>query len=170
MKPKILCICKHGKTRSKYLSSYLKKKGYKTRYGGLAPNAVKKIRQKDIDWADTIIFVRKGLPTIAKNKFKIKNKNIIRFHVSDSRKKVGKRFPKLRDLPKNKFHKLWTYPKLEKAIQTHFLQTPHFVFTDPSTKTFFKQFGQTLAPQEGHDTNLFSKAYFPHEEQNFSRF
>lgn len=121
MKQKILCICKHGKTRSKYLSKYLKKLGYKTRYGGLASDAIKKVKQKDIDWAETIIFVRKGLPTLAKSKFKIKNKKIIRFHVSDSRKKIGRRFPKLKNLKKREFRKVWTYPKLEEMAKIHFL-------------------------------------------------
>lgn len=123
---KILCICAKGLNRSKYLALYLRRKGYKTRYGGLEPYEENpnwnwnSTNQKDIDWADTIIIVRKRLENVLKKKFKVsKTKKIIVLDVTDSKRLLPKEFSKLKKLDYHEFQKKWTYPQLRKAIKRY---------------------------------------------------
>ncbi len=119
MNKKILCICAAGINRSKYLAKYLKQKGYKTRFGGvetekgIRPNLA---TQKDIDWADVIIIVRKRIVPIFNKKFKTKGKKIIKFDVSDSRRLAPKEY---QNLGYEEFQEQWTRPKLRKAIEKY---------------------------------------------------
>jgi len=124
MKPKILCVCSMGKNRSKYLASYLKNKGYKTRYGGIGHGKINfypdnPFNQEDINWADIIIVVRKRHKPLLKKNYKTKGKKIITLEVTDSRKAIGEKDPKLNNLDFETFQKKWTRPQLRKAIKPY---------------------------------------------------
>ena len=123
-KPKVLTICSMGLNRSKYLASYLKKKGYRTRYGGIGFGRIDKIahnpfKQKDIDWADIIIVVRKKHKPLLRKHHNVKGKKIIVLDVTDSRRRVERKFPELRKLDFKTFNNKWTYPQLRKAIKPY---------------------------------------------------
>ena len=124
MKTNVLCVCRMGLNRSKYLAKYLRGRGYATRYGGLGYGRIDKIahnplNQKDVDWSDIIIVARKQLKEYLKKDFKILKKKIITLDVTDSRRLVGERFPELGKLGFEEFQKKWTYPKLRKAIKPY---------------------------------------------------
>jgi len=124
MNPKILCVCAMGRNRSKYLASYLKNKGYRTRYGGIGHGRINfhahnPFSQEDVDWADIILVVRKKHKPLLKKNYKIKGKKIIVLDVTDSRRTIGEKYPKLKDLDYEIFQKRWTYPQLRKAIKPH---------------------------------------------------
>lgn len=123
-KQKILIICAKGMNRSKYLASYLRRKGYSTKYGGVEPYEKPEykwnpISQKDIDWADTIVVVRHRIKDMLKKKFKTKGKKIVSFDVTDSKRLIPEEFKELRELDHKKFNKKWTYPQLRKAIKPY---------------------------------------------------
>lgn len=124
MKPKILCICLVGLNRSRYLASYLKNKGYKTRYGGICRRiidcyVINSINQKDVDWADIIIVTRKKFKPRLKKRYKIKDKKIISLDVRDSKRYIIKKYPELKKLDFWALQKKWTYPQLRKAIKPY---------------------------------------------------
>ena len=112
-----------GSNRSKYLASYLRNKGYKTRFGGiggrLGGNPDNPFTQEDINWADIIIVVRKRHASLLKKKYKIRNKKIIVLDVTDSRKIIGEKYPKFNNLDYDTFQKRWTRPQLRKAIKLY---------------------------------------------------
>lgn len=121
-KLKILSICAVGINRSKYLSLYLRKKGYSTRYGGIDyrnEGEFKPVKQKDVEWADIVIVVRKRLVKILKKKFKLEKKKLIVIDVTDSKRIAGKKYPELLKLNHLNFQKRWTYPQLRKAIKPY---------------------------------------------------
>ena len=123
-KPRILAICTMGLNRSKYLASYLKNKGYGTRYGGIGfgrvdKKAHKPFKQEDIDWADIIVVARKRHKPLLKKHYKVKGKKIITLDVSDSKRRIGKKFPTLGKLDFKTFQRKWTYPQLRKAIKPY---------------------------------------------------
>ena len=124
-KPKILVICAKGLNRSKYLASYLRRKGYPTKYGGIEPfeepeRKWNPISQKKIDWADIIIIVRKRLHKLLRKKFKAKYKKIIVLDITDSPRLIPKEFSNLKKkLDYKAFQKRWTYPQLRKAIKPY---------------------------------------------------
>ncbi len=123
-KLKILTVCTIGLNRSKYLASYLKNKGYKTRFGGIGFGIIdKKARnpfsQEDINWADIVIVVRKKHKPLLKKHYKVKGKKIIVLDVIDSRKAIGEKYPKLNNLDFDVFQKKWTRPQLRKAIKPY---------------------------------------------------
>ncbi len=123
MKLKVLCVCSMGLNRSKYLASYLRNKGYKTRFEGIGGRIRKDpynpFNQEDIDWADIIIVVRKKHVLMIKKKYKVKNKKVIALEVLDSRKRIGQKYPKLNNLDFETFQKRWTRPQLRKAIKSY---------------------------------------------------
>ena len=123
-KPKILVICTMGLNRSKYLASYLRNKGYRTRYGGIGFGRIDKkahnpFKQEDIDWADIIIVVRKRHKPLLKKYYKVRGKRIIVLDVTDSRRRVGEKFPELGKLSFEVFQRKWTRPQLRKAIKPY---------------------------------------------------
>jgi predicted protein tyrosine phosphatase len=123
-KLKVLTICFMGRNRSKYLAGYLRRKGYSTRYGGLEYHewkgiTTKFVKEKDIEWADVIIIVRKRLKAVFDQKFGKVNKNIIILDVSDRKELVPKEFFHLTKLDDKEFNKKWTYPNLRKAIKPY---------------------------------------------------
>ena len=120
-KPKILCICRMGENRSKYLAGYLKRKGYSTRFGGIGHGrrdfvAHNPFDQKDVDWADVLILIRPKLLPILKAEFNVKCKKIIVIDVTDSRRLVSEKFPEFEGMDFVEFQKKWTRPELRKAI------------------------------------------------------
>ena len=124
MKLKILCVCSMGKNRSKYLASYLKNKGYRTRYGGIGHGRIdlhpdNPFNQEDVNWADIILVVRKRHKPLLKKNYKIKGKKIIVLDVTDSRRIVGEEYPEFKDLDFETFQKTWTRPQLRKAIKPY---------------------------------------------------
>ena len=120
MKKKILCVCAKGINRSKYLAGYLRRKGYKTRYGGVEYHRYwNPISQEDIDWADIIVIIRKRLEKIVKKKFKTRGKKFIVLDVTDSKRLLPKEFAKLKKLDYGEFQKKWTYPQLRRAIKSY---------------------------------------------------
>tara|TARA_Y100000296_G_scaffold24614_1_gene29038 strand:+ start:2972 stop:3361 length:390 start_codon:yes stop_codon:yes gene_type:complete len=123
-KPKVLVVCSMGLNRSKYLASYLKNKGYSTRYGGIGfgrinENAHNSFNQEDVNWADIIIVVRKKHKPLLKKHYKIKDKKVIVLDVTDSRRIIGQKYPKLNNLDFETFQKKWTRPQLRKAIKPY---------------------------------------------------
>jgi predicted protein tyrosine phosphatase len=123
-KPKILCICAKGINRSRYLAAYLRRKGYSTRSGGVEPYENPKYKwkpttQKQINWADIIIVIRKRLISIIDKKFNIKNKKIIILDVTDSKRLIPDEFKELKNLDLHEFNLKWTYPQLRKAIKQY---------------------------------------------------
>ncbi|MGV8151477.1 MAG: hypothetical protein ACP5OG_00195 [Candidatus Nanoarchaeia archaeon] len=121
-KLKVLCVCAVGVNRSKYLASYLKRKGYLTRFGGVdykKEGYYNPLKQTDVDWANIIIVVRKRLKPILKKKFNIKNKKLIVLDVSDSKNLIPEEFAHLKELNYLEFQKKWTRPQLRKAIKPY---------------------------------------------------
>lgn len=123
-KPKILCVCSMGRNRSKYLAYYFKNKGYRTRYGGIGHGRIDEkahnpFNQEDTDWADVIIVVRKKHKPLLKKDYKIKNKKVIVLDVTDSRRIIGEKYPKFKDLDYETFQRKWTRPQLRKAIKPY---------------------------------------------------
>lgn len=120
---KILCVCGLGKTRSKYLASYLKNKGYSTRFGGIDKfdrKPKKELTQNDVDWADIIILVRKRFKKPFTKNFKIKSKQrIIILDVTASQGQLPKKFAYLKEVNAKEFHKEWTIPQLKKQIKKY---------------------------------------------------
>lgn len=124
MKPNILCICTMGLNRSKYLATYLKRKGYPTRYGGIGPCRVdpapaNPVKKEDLDWADIIITARKKHKPILLNDLGVKDKKIICLDITDSRKAMSEIYPEFKKIEHSLFNKKWTYPQLRKAIKPH---------------------------------------------------
>ena len=79
----------------------------------------KYISQKQVDWADIIIFAKRRHLGLAKKKFNIKGKKILVLHVSDSKKSVPDELAHLRELSGREFNKKWTYPHIRNAISKH---------------------------------------------------
>ena len=124
MKPKILCVCSMGENRSKYLASYLKNKGYRTRYGGIGHGRVNRVAhnpfsKEDVEWADIIIVVRKRHKPLLKEKFITKGKKIIALDVTDSRRLILPNHPEFEKLDFVTLQRKRTYPRLRKAIKPH---------------------------------------------------
>lgn len=125
VKLKVLCVCAKGLNRSPYLASYLRRKGYSTRFGGVE-NALgrksrrppKLIKNEDVKWADVIVIVRRRIYPLFKRKFKT-NENVILLDVTDSKRHIPKEFVHLKELDFKQFHKKWTYPQLRMAIKKH---------------------------------------------------
>lgn len=116
-KPNILCICAVGLNRSKYLATYLKNKGYRTRYGGVECQGLgceNLINQKDVDWADVIIIIRKRLEPIFREKFRAEGKKIFVLDVTDSQNLAPDKF---KQLESEEFQRQWTRPQLRKAVR-----------------------------------------------------
>jgi hypothetical protein len=131
-KPKVLAVCTMGLNRSKYLASYLRNKGYRTKYGGIGDGKIPKLilrnpfNQEDVDWADVIIVVRKKHKPLLKEHYNIKGKKIIVFDVTGSLGVLIKKFPEiinknpsLKKMDRVEFNKKWTYPQLRKAIKPY---------------------------------------------------
>jgi len=123
-KPKILCICCMGENRSKYLASYLKNKGYKTRFGGIGFGLTEKIahnpfNQEDINWAEIIILIRKRYLPLLKKYYKIRGKRVIILDVTDSKEIIGQKYPEFNNLDFKSFQRKWTHPQLRKAIRDY---------------------------------------------------
>ena len=146
-KLKVLIICSMGVNRSRYLASFLNKKGYNTRYGGLGierklatylrrkgydierkgkflnhviyKKAYNPLKQKDIDWAEVIIVVRKKHRPLLKKRHGLKGKRLIVLDVTDSKGRIEKKFPELAKLNYAQFNNKWTYPQLRKAIKPY---------------------------------------------------
>ncbi|MFH1376781.1 MAG: AAA family ATPase [Candidatus Woesearchaeota archaeon] len=123
---RILCVCAVGTNRSRYLASYLKKKGYSTKFGGVdyrEEGYYNPLKQEDVDWANTIIITRKRLKPIFDKKFKFKNKRVIVLDVTDSKRLIPEKLAHLRDLDFETFQKKWTRPQLRKAIKKYLQNT-----------------------------------------------
>ena len=111
-----------GLNRSKYLATYLKNKGYKTKYGGIGPCRVdpapaNPLKKEDVKWADLIIVARKKHEPILKKEFNVKGKKLIILDITDSRKKMSEIYPEFKKIDHPSFNKKWTYPQLRKAIK-----------------------------------------------------
>ena len=124
---KVLCVCAKGLNRSKYLAQYLKRKGYQTRYGGIekyinydGTDIANYLDQEDVNWADTIIIVRKRVAEIFKKKFKTRRKKLIIFDVTDSQRLISEKYPETKNWTKQEMNKKITYPALRKAIKPYF--------------------------------------------------
>jgi predicted protein tyrosine phosphatase len=123
-KLKVLAVCSKGQNRSRYLSQYLRRQGYSTRFGGLEgyedpKQSWKSITQKQVDWADVIILVRPRLKQVIKKKFKIGKTKLIVLDVSDSKRLLPKDYSHLKELDYIAFQKKWTRPQLRKAIKPY---------------------------------------------------
>jgi predicted protein tyrosine phosphatase len=116
---KVLCVCAQGLNRSKYMAKYLKNKGYNTQYGGATIEAPNPIYQKDIEWAEVIVVVRKRLVPIMRERFNIKRKKLIVLDVSDSPFTLFLENRKLHFLDYIHFQEKWTYPQLRKSIEKY---------------------------------------------------
>ena len=120
-KKKILCVCSKGVNRSKYLAGYLRTKGFLTRYGGTEKYPDKKgkksfnyLSQKNIDWAEYIIVLRKRFLKILKKDFSVSGKKIFSLDIPGSKKEICKKYPRLKNLTKRDLNKKVTFPKIRK--------------------------------------------------------
>ncbi len=125
-KLKVLCLCAKGRNRSWYLADYLNQRGYLTRFGGIDDGdgnpkyaIIKPITQKDVNWADIIILVRKRLTDIFNRKFKNNDKRMIVLDVSDQKAMLPSEFAHLKELDDLDFQITWTYPQLREAIKPY---------------------------------------------------
>ena len=110
--------------RSKYLAMYLRKKSYSTKFGGVEPYDNPEYpwnptSQRDIDWAEIIIIVRKRVLPKLKKKFELSNKKIIVLDVTNSKRLIPEEFKDFRELDHGDFNEKWTYPQLRKAIKPY---------------------------------------------------
>jgi len=119
LKTKILIICSHGINRSKYLASYLMRKGYSTRFGGIKDEAENPLKKEDIDWADIIIFAQKKHINYFKEKYPNIKKKMLILGVSDCPETIARDFPDFKWNKKDNFNKVWTHPQLRKSIKKH---------------------------------------------------
>jgi predicted protein tyrosine phosphatase len=125
-KIKILTVCAKGLNRSRYLAQYLRRRGYSTRHGGVegyigwgGKDIANYLSQKDIDWADIIIIVRKRVAQILKKKFNTKGKKVIIFDITDSKRLISEKYPEAKNWTKEEMNKKITYPKLREAIKPY---------------------------------------------------
>ena len=123
-KKRVLCVCAKGLNRSPYLAKYLRIKGYSTKSGGIegfnyGEESPRPIKQKNVDWADVIIIVRKRLKPIFTKKYKTKGKKIIVIDVTDSRRLLPAKYSFLKKATNYEFDRKWRRPQLRKAIKKH---------------------------------------------------
>jgi predicted protein tyrosine phosphatase len=124
MKAKVLCVCTMGQNRSKYVSEYLSKLGYETRYGGVGPckydpEPVNPLKSQDIDWADVVIVMREKHIKQLKEIYGVNDKRIINLEVSDSQRLASEKDEKYSEMTREEFNKSWTYPQLEKELEKY---------------------------------------------------
>lgn len=55
---KVLCVCRQGQNRSRYIAELLQEKGYEAMYAGVAPDAFNSVNEEMIGWADVIVTAR----------------------------------------------------------------------------------------------------------------
>jgi len=118
MKPKILCACANGVTRSKYLAKYLKGKGYKAKFGGSAEFAENPVTQEMIDWADIIITLRNKHKDNLLRRFNTADKQIISLEVSQHPEEYIKA-PNHIDHKSDEFIKKYVHPEIRKQIKKY---------------------------------------------------
>jgi predicted protein tyrosine phosphatase len=73
---KILCICRAGLNRSRYMAELLREHGHDARYAGVDPRAPNPLTQQMIDWADIIIAARDAHAAILAERFRVNSKVI----------------------------------------------------------------------------------------------
>lgn len=115
---KVLCVCALGMNRSRYAAHWLAEKGFDTRFGGIDNNALNPLKEEDVIWADIIIIARDRHQDLLKKKFILaRKKPQYVLGVSDSPSMIPEAYAHLRELPGDQFHKQWTYPRLEDALE-----------------------------------------------------
>lgn len=116
-KMKILCVCALGMNRSKYCANWLSEKGFETQFGGVDKGALNPLTEDMILWADAIVIARDRHKELLNQKFVLaRKKTQYVLGVSDSLDMVPTEYKRLLGLPDDEFHKEWTYPHLETAL------------------------------------------------------
>lgn len=114
----ILTVCHFGKNRSKYLAEYLREKGYGSDFKGVGDVSQNPVTQKEIDWADVLVFVKPEIQAEFFRKFdKPKNKKVICLDVED---RTSVLCPKpLRGESWIDFQRNCVYPELKRQIDKY---------------------------------------------------
>jgi predicted protein tyrosine phosphatase len=113
----VLCVCRQGRDRSKYLAEYLSEKGYAADYGGIDPHATKRLEQAQLDWADIIIVVRTPILEELKTLYRVPKKRLIVLEIPG----VGSAdWPaEALMLPREKAKEQYVYPEIRRQIAPH---------------------------------------------------
>jgi len=115
----ILIICNWGKNRSGYLASYLKKKGYKTKFGGIYPESENPITQETVDQGNVLIFIQPQTKKDFLEKFKVSSQKIITLDVEDRVSVLMPDKEEWTDEEWLQFQKERVYPELEKQMEQY---------------------------------------------------
>ena len=73
---KVLCLCRQGQNRSRYIATLLQENGYEAIYAGVAPDAFNSVNQEMLDWADVIITARDVHAVELRKRFAVQKKVI----------------------------------------------------------------------------------------------
>lgn len=118
----VLCVCAHGKNRSRYLAEYLRKKGYSTKYGGVNCGKCEDcnlLMKEEVEWADIIIIARKNLVSRFRQMYHPKGKKLIVLDVTDSRKVASDKKHDFLKMEYPMFKEDYVEPHLRKAIKPY---------------------------------------------------
>ncbi|MFA5129707.1 MAG: hypothetical protein WC477_02165 [Patescibacteria group bacterium] len=115
----ILIFCHFGKNRSRYLADYLVEKGYQdVKHAGVMDPDHEKI-QKEIDWADIIIYVSHHIHDDVLAEYRVENKREIILEVEDRPEIVLPDHRHLQDIEWSEFQKEYVYPALKEQLEKY---------------------------------------------------
>jgi predicted protein tyrosine phosphatase len=112
----ILAICNWGNNRSRYIATYLERKGYATRFGGLDEKSHTRITQADVNWSNVLIFVQPQIQRLFLKRFRVNNQRIISLDVEDRIEILSPNKRKLTGEEWMKIQRKRVYPELENQI------------------------------------------------------
>lgn len=116
MKTKILLICNKGRTRSKYLAEYLRKKGFATKFGGISKSAQVKITKNKLDWTDKIVIVDGKVRKKFLEEYGVPKKEIIMLNVLDHPRQYPREAQEMINKVRKKFKEKYVFPNLRRQI------------------------------------------------------
>jgi predicted protein tyrosine phosphatase len=117
---RILCVCKMGRNRSRYLAGYLASRGHKTRYAGVSRIATRPLQQEDIDWAQLVITAKGWMRDRMFERYGCKEKRIIALDVDDNPLLIGPQAIMSMILdPNSEYQERFVYCKLRRQVKRH---------------------------------------------------
>lgn len=114
----VLCVCRQGQNRSKYLAEYLGAKGYVTKFGGSSATGANPVTQAQVDWADLIITVRDPIKQELIGRFPTK-KRIIGLNVYDAPERYGAKAVEMKLAHPYEYQERYVYSELRKQVDKY---------------------------------------------------
>jgi len=115
----VLIVCNWGKNRSAHLASYLQKKGYEVKFGGINPECDNPVTQGMVDWGDILIFVQPQTKKGFLERLRVDEQKMITLDVED---RIEILVPNKKGLTGEEWVKIQqerVYPELEKQIEKY---------------------------------------------------